>query len=146
MAEGLLLNMLSGTPVRVASAGTDAPVGMPATPYAVDAAAELGADIRQHRARQLTAQMAGEADLILVMERYHRDRIVKMLPEAGPKIELLGTYGEGQDTEIADPIGMSMEFYRKVARILADRLAEVVKDLRGSAIRDSTDDAEQRRT
>lgn len=145
MAEGLLLKMLAGAPVKVTSAGTDAPVGMPPTPYAVDAAAELGADIRDHRARQLTAKTVRDADLILVMERYHRDRIVEMLPEAGPKIELLGSYGGSPDREIADPIGMSMEFYRKIARILAERLGEVANGLRAGATGGSSDDAEQRR-
>ena len=145
MAEGLLANMLAGAPVKVSSAGTDAPVGRPPTPYAVDAAAELGADIREHRARQLTAKMVREADLVLVMERYHRDRIVEMLPEAGPKVELLGSYGGGQDREIADPIGMSMEFYRKIARILAEKLAEVAKGLRARASRGLSGDGEQRR-
>jgi len=145
MAEGLLLKMLSDVPVRVASAGTDAPVGMPPTTYAVDAAAELGADIREHRARQLTARMVSEADLILVMERYHRDRIVEMRPEVAPKIRLLGSYSGDPQEEIADPIGMSMEFYRKIARMLADMLAEVAKGLRGCGDRGSTGETEQRR-
>ncbi|UCG42067.1 MAG: low molecular weight protein arginine phosphatase [candidate division WOR-3 bacterium] len=145
MAEGLLLKILAGAPVKVTSAGTDAPVGMPPTPYAVDAAAELGADIREHRARQLTSRMVREADLILVMERYHRDRIVAMMPEAGPKIELLGSYGGGPDQEIADPIGMSMEFYQETAGILADRIANVADSLRVRATRGAGDDAEQRR-
>jgi protein-tyrosine-phosphatase len=146
MAEGLLARMLHDAPVRVASAGTDAPEGAPPTPQAVDVAMETGADIRGHRATRMTAEMVHRADLILVMERYHRERVLELDPEAGPKTRLLASFGGGPDKEIEDPIGRSVEFYRKTARTMADRLALVAASLRTRVSGRSSDCAHQRRT
>ena len=76
MAEGLLRHMLAqhrGLEAHVHSAGTHGLDGEPAAAFAIQAASEIGVDISSHRARSLDREMVSAADLILVMEPFHRE-------------------------------------------------------------------------
>jgi protein-tyrosine phosphatase len=132
MAHGLLARMIAAERAFVYSAGTDAPVGAPATRAAVEAAAELGADIAAHRAQQLTPALLRPADLVLVMEKYHRQRVADMLPEAAVRTRLLGEYlsDAAPGREIEDPVGRSLEFYRQTAVLLRQALEPVAAGIR----------------
>ena len=81
MAEGLLRS-LAGSLVDVASAGTAAYDGVPATPDAVTAMEERGIDIGGHSSRRTTTDLIGGADLILTMGRLHLQRVVVLSPDA----------------------------------------------------------------
>lgn len=132
MAEGILNRMLENTRAFAQSAGTDAPVDAPATEAAVEAAREHGADISAHRARQLSAAMVSNADLVLVMEDYHRRRVVELVPEAASRTRLLAAYLPGAEpgSEIEDPVGRSPDFYRQTAARLATALEQVAREVR----------------
>ncbi|BCV23041.1 low molecular weight protein arginine phosphatase [Moorella sp. Hama-1] len=80
---------------NITSAGLAAREGEPATPAAVQALAEMGLDLSSHRARQLTAAMVKEADLILTMEAGHRERILRDYPAARGKTFTLKEYVQG---------------------------------------------------
>jgi protein-tyrosine phosphatase len=85
MAEGFLRSMfaewgLSG--MESASCGVSGWEDSPATPEGIQAMVENGVDIRDHRARRLTAPMIREADLVLAMASEHRDAVNAMVPEA----------------------------------------------------------------
>jgi protein-tyrosine phosphatase len=86
VAEGLLRRALDrrlgGAAPTVRSAGTIGLVRNPATPEAVEAAAELGVDITAHEARRLVDAMIEEADLLLCMAAEHREEITERVPEA----------------------------------------------------------------
>ena len=86
IAEGLLRRATEhrpiGAPITVSSAGTAGWEGSPATPEAVEAAAERGVDISGHIATRLRPGMAAGADLVLCMAREHRDLIARDEPEA----------------------------------------------------------------
>jgi protein-tyrosine phosphatase len=89
MAEGLLRSALErrlgeGAP-RVASAGTIARDGARAMPEAVEAAADLGADISGHSARRLRPEHVREAGLIVAMAAEHQEDVVALDPEAEAK-------------------------------------------------------------
>jgi protein-tyrosine phosphatase len=71
-------------PLRLRSAGLGAAVGDPATPEAVTAAAELGADIGDHASAPLDAASVQRADLVLAMAAGHRAKILDQVPQAGP--------------------------------------------------------------
>lgn len=124
MAAGILSRMLDNTSVLVCSAGTDAPDGAPAAEFAVKAAAEFGVDLTLHRSRRLNPVLVGNADLILVMEEYHRGRVLELAANAGERTRLLA----GRD--IADPIGRSLEFYRNTAQELKRCLEPVALEIR----------------
>jgi protein-tyrosine phosphatase len=74
-----------GVPVSVGSAGSWAQRGNPATSNAIIAAREMGLEIEGHRARPLRAHLVRESDLVLGLAREHRDEVLELVPEAGPK-------------------------------------------------------------
>jgi protein-tyrosine phosphatase len=72
-------------PLRVRSAGTAATVGQPATPEAIVAANELGADIRDHASTPLDPSGVEHADLVLAMASGHRAHVLERVPEAASR-------------------------------------------------------------
>ncbi len=122
LAEALLRRALedAGRPdIAVASAGTGAWDGAPASEGSYLVALEHGLDLSAHRARLLTRAMVEESQLILVMSRTHLAR-VRELGGAG-RAHLLGEYGgfTGARGEIDDPFGGDLEEYRATLRTLA---------------------------
>jgi protein-tyrosine phosphatase len=69
----------------VASAGTAGWEGSGADPSSVAAAAELGIDISDHRARRVDPDEVLDATVVLAMAREHRDEVASALPEAAHK-------------------------------------------------------------
>jgi len=130
MAAGMLARLLAGERVFIYSAGTDAPVGNPATAAAIDAARAVGVDLASHRARQLSVDMIARADLVLVMDRHHLERVTSMLPEAGGRTRLLLSYAGRLDAEVEDPIGRPLEFYHRTVTEMAPALERVAAEIR----------------
>ncbi len=136
MAEALCRKMLAAAlgcraeelPNRgfeVVSAGVAAVEGAPATREAVQAVRELGASLETHQARYVTADLIRQADLIVCMTRQHLRSILYMAPEEFDKVRLLDP--EGQD--IADPIGGTMDDYRRCAEQINRAVMHLVHEL-----------------
>ncbi|MBA3979473.1 MAG: protein tyrosine phosphatase [Alcanivorax sp.] len=106
---------------QVSSAGLVALVDhdMDATARAV--AEENGLMCPTHQARKLTRELCREADLILVMETRHWDRIAAMAPEVSGKTFLLGKWVN--DQEIPDPYKRSREVYEKAYEMMVGATA-----------------------
>ena len=130
MAAGILAGMLAGERATVESAGTDAPVGNPPTRFAVETVRKLGVDISEHRARRLTREMLKQADLVLVMESYHRDRVLALLPKARDRTRLLLQYAGRPGVEVEDPIGGSLEDYERTVAVMMPALEQVAAEIR----------------
>ncbi len=126
MAEGLIRAGLEarglGDRVVVASSGTWARDGYPATPYAVATLAERGIDIGGHVSRALDPLRVATADLVLVMTESHRQALVAEFPSARGKVMRMSELAGGA-WDVADPIGGPLEDYRATANELA-RLIE----------------------
>lgn len=102
--------------IRVHSAGLGALVGHDVEPMARSVAEADGLKCPQHNARQLTASHCREADLILVMERRHRDDVASLCPEARGKIFL---FGQGlPNPDIPDPYRKSGDMFEAVYMLL----------------------------
>ncbi|WP_281167455.1 low molecular weight phosphatase family protein [Agromyces subbeticus] len=85
VAEQLLAARLDAAgfdDVRVSSAGTRALAGSPMTPQAADLSRRYGVDPGDHVARQLTEQLALEADLVLTATRAQRAEVAELVPRA----------------------------------------------------------------
>ncbi|TFC08840.1 low molecular weight phosphatase family protein [Cryobacterium sp. MDB2-33-2] len=84
LAEQLLAARLTaaGVPARVLSAGTYAMVGdgMPAQAAALSL--QYGGRPEAHHARQLTARLVADADLVVTAAREHRSEVVSLHPRA----------------------------------------------------------------
>ncbi len=85
-AEGVLQRMLaerfSASAPAVASVGTIARDGAPATREAIVVASEHGIDASSHAARRLAREHLAEADLVLAMSAEHRDAVARVDPQA----------------------------------------------------------------
>jgi protein-tyrosine phosphatase len=151
IAEGLLraaLDRRGGEVPLVASAGTIARDGAPATAEAVRAAAELGVDISSHSARRLRPDDIRAADLVVGMAGEHRDEVVELVPDAAGKTftmkslvaRLDGEHGAPAnsepaiDADVTDPLGLPIEAYRAVARELADLCKRLAAGLEAGAV------------
>lgn len=80
-AEQLLSSGL-GPEVEVSSAGTGAVVGHPVEPDMLTLLRRAGVPEQPFAARQLTAQMVRESDLILALTTEHRAQAVRLAPAA----------------------------------------------------------------
>jgi protein-tyrosine phosphatase len=137
LAEVLLRRALQEagvTDVTVASAGTGAFAGEPASEGSYLVALEHGLDLAAHRARVVTREMVEASDLALTMSRGHLRRLE--LLGAGSKAALMGDYaGTPGDHEVADPVGGPIEGYRAalveleaMSRAIAARIAREARN------------------
>jgi len=128
MAAGFLKEMLEGKEgVRIDSCGTIFSFFSGPTPQAIKIMKEYGIDISSHKTKSLSKDFIDEADLILVMEKKHRERVRKLNPEAKEKTFLLKEFVDDKENlEIRDPIGLSDEVYKKVAEEIKSALGKVL--------------------
>lgn len=124
-----LLDERGGSDVEVASAGTAAYDGAPASEGGYLVALEHGLDLSPHRARALSAEAVAEADLILGMAVHHVER-AEALGGTG-RTHLVGAYaGRAPDEgQVSDPFGGDLEEYRGTYARLQELLVDVVARL-----------------
>lgn len=109
-------DMSGGDRVVFSSAGTHALDGNPATRTGRVAAATLGLELGEHRARQLTSEMVRDAEIIFVMEQVHRDHVLTM--DAGADVRLL----DPGESEIPDPYGGELDSYLAAYELIRQAL------------------------
>ncbi|UQS17285.1 low molecular weight protein-tyrosine-phosphatase [Pseudomonas sp. HS6] len=100
-AELLLRNALSPSTITVTSAGLSARVGESMERTARQVLEDRGQSAEGFKARQLTADIVNESDLILVMEKEHVKQVLKIASHARGKVFLLGKWQN--EREIQDP-------------------------------------------
>lgn len=119
MAQGLFLAAL-GENVdhwRVESAGVAAVEGAPASQKTLELLAERGIDLSSHKSRPVDRYLMEQFNLILVMEHRHKQILQSQFPQFASKVYLLSEM-VGEQREIDDPGGGTMEDYRRTAQIL----------------------------
>ena len=114
--EALLIKKLEGRGIQVSSAGLGALVGKPVDATAAQVMAAAGYELPEHQARQLTAEMLREADLVLAMEPKHLQSIHSMAPEARGKTFLFGKWSDNR--EVPDPYRQQLPAFEHVFKIL----------------------------
>ncbi|HLB41755.1 MAG TPA: low molecular weight protein-tyrosine-phosphatase [Gammaproteobacteria bacterium] len=113
MAEGFFSHQLSNicSSVSISSAGLAAVVNYPAEPKAYAIMQKHGVDISRHRARQLTDELARQAELILVMTKRQLVVLEHQFLFAKGKTFLLGYW---QGFEIQDPLGQTLDVFENI--------------------------------
>ena len=111
----------------VASAGLSAWGGGRASAGAVEAMAEVGADLTAHESQPVTENLVRQADVILTMTAAHRAAILQQFPEAAGRVSMLSP--ERQD--VLDPIGGPLPTYRRCAQQIQRYLAARIDTLAG---------------
>ncbi len=106
---------------KIESAGTWTQPGFPATPYGVKAMAELGLDTSRHKSQVITSELLNRFQLILTMERGHKEAIQIEFPQVADHVYLLSEMS-GEEVEIEDPVGGSFNEYQATAKEIGDWL------------------------
>ncbi len=114
---------------RVASAGLSAPRGQGPTPLAVEALAEEGVNLSDHRTRPVTEELVERADTIVAMTRGHLDTLMMLFPEAADRAYVLREFepgSDGYDLDLPDPIGMPRSVYQRCRDVIKGALPGVL--------------------
>jgi len=110
--------------VRALSAGVSARVGAPLTDQAAEVLRSLSVPVQPHAARNLTLELAEQAELIFCMTSAHRKAVVEMLPSVASR-----TYCLDAEVDVDDPIGKGMAAYvacaRQIQALVQLRLNEI---------------------
>jgi protein-tyrosine phosphatase len=112
LAAAFLKGALPGQPLTVSSVGTSRSHPHPAEPEAIEAAAQLGADLSSHRSQALSEADLSQADLVIGFERKH---LAKAL-ESGARpertfsiVELVDLLEKVDAPDDADPAARARE-------------------------------------
>ena len=129
MAEAIARRMVADIGlegIQVASAGTQASDGSPASDEALLVGVERNLDLSEHRSRRLTPEIVKANDLILVMSPSHISQVKEVDPSAN--VHLLSGYGsDSVGRSIADPFGGNLADYRATADVLEKELSGVLE-------------------
>ena len=134
LAKTLLLNEINknnAEGIKVSSAGTGAYPGSKADPEMVNYLREKEVPEGDHFSKMIYESDVDWADLILVMERHHRDYIIEEWPAAEHKIQMFAKYiaPDQLEDEIIDPYGRSPYHYRLVQAQIEMAVFNLFKDL-----------------
>ena len=90
---------------------------------------EEGVDVTRHRSRPVTEKLLNERSLILGMTHYHVQTAHRKCEEARGKTFLLKEYvgAQGRNTQIADPMGGTLEIFKKCFSELRAALQKLVE-------------------
>lgn len=133
MAEYMFRHLLKNrTDIRVMSAGTNVSVSTRATQEAIDVLKEEGIDATAHRSQFASKWLLKQADLVFVMTQGHRIRVLETAPEVAQRVYLLGEFNQqgccgGHKIDIADPIGSSLDEYRRCLSNIKDCFKKIIE-------------------
>ena len=117
MAMGLMRKLVqaSGSDWRVESSGTWAINGEPAAINTQKVLEARGIDIRSHRSRLITRELMRQFNLILTMERGHKEALSIEFPDLAGRVHLLSEM-VGDVYDINDPIGGPLVDFQDTAK------------------------------
>jgi len=136
MAAELFRKMLGADAekIKIISAGVDTITGMRASDYTLEVLQREGIDAAKHRSMQVTEELLEKSDLIIVMERFHKYRVLGMAPSVKNKVHLLREFLKAPDEivepEIPDPIGRPLEVYERSLDLIREGLKDLVSWIR----------------
>ena len=128
--------------IHISSAGILGIDGEPASDFAITVAQENGLNLESHRSQGISPDMIKESDIILCMTLDHSEKLKYLYPDQGDKIFPLKEYLIKEDLlsySIEDPIGLSIDFYRKVfvdIKIEIERIYPFIKKMAQATIKD----------
>jgi protein-tyrosine phosphatase len=114
---------------RIESAGTWAPEGQPAAALTQLVLLKRGVKLDGHHSRQVDPDLLQDFNLILVMERGHKEALRLEFPSVASRVYLLSEM-EGGKYEIRDPIGGVLVDFEDTAREIAMILENGYENIR----------------
>lgn len=123
MAAALLADRFArrGVPATVASAGIAALVGRPAEPEVQTLLRARGLDVSGHRARQLTAELLRDFELVLVMEERHERAVHQLVPGSRGRVHRVGKFG---GFDVPDPYRRERAAFERAMALIEEGLSD----------------------
>ena len=118
----------AGLAVEVLSAGVSAILGQPASRNAASVMKEDGLCLLSHRASIVSGDTLEDTTLVLTMTNSHRAVVLSDYPAYCGKVFTLAEY-VGDDVNVADPFGGSVDEYRACASQIRGLLVLAAKKL-----------------
>ena len=132
MAEALLKKLWpveESDQVKIHSAGIVAFEESPPGKMTLEVLRQKGIDASSRRSVRLKDTALKMADLILVMEKDHRERILHLYPPARGKVFLLKEFARGVREEIPDPVGGSYKSYERCLKEIEENIKGIIRKL-----------------
>jgi protein-tyrosine-phosphatase len=136
IGECLLKHALAAEPepwkkLRVISAGIAAMTGERASPNSIVALKQVGLDINDHRAQQLTQEMIDESLCIFCMTDSHRELIQMNFDGPFDHVFLMREFiANGLDAQIPDPFGQRLEDYKNCRDSMVEAIPSIINYLK----------------
>jgi len=118
----------AGLVAEIISAGVSAMPGQPASRHAAQIMKEDGLCLSTHKSADVSGDMMDTAALVLTMTGSHREVLLSDYPAAHDKIFTLAGY-VGNDMNISDPFGGSVDVYRDCATQIRALLMQAAERL-----------------
>ena len=115
--------------MEVESAGVMIMAGSGASGETRELLKQEGIDVGMHFAQRVDREIIGRADLILVMEKIHEQRVLEIAPEAKNRLFLLKEFAKISDGDlnIIDPAGKAGDFYFRTFGLIKDAVERISK-------------------
>jgi len=120
--------------VTIASAGLGAEPGRPPHALAIETAAPLRIDLRDHTARRLSREDVARADAIFVMDVDQRLAIRRLDPSALTKTFLITSLAADTPLEVRDPIDGDAPVFQTCYEHISRAVQPLVRVLAGGAV------------
>ena len=115
--------------VEIDSAGTFALGSNSASLETQQIMESIGVPLADHRSSPITLEKLRAADLILVMEKDHKELIENRMPRMAHKVKLLGSYIKGEEEEVIDPYGYEKEVHQQSFQQIQDAVENLIKEI-----------------
>ena len=135
MAAALFKKMAQdeGLSVQVQSCGIATFLGMGASREAIEVLRHVDIDLLGHKSKPLNEELVNWSDLILVMERRHKNRVLEDWPEAKNKVFLLTEFAKLEEKDIIDPVGKPPEVYEGLLMDLKFYLSKIIEVIKNES-------------
>ena len=91
---------------------------------------EMDIDLSDHLSKRLNLEMIQSSIAIFVMTESHRALIHMTYENLETPVYLMREFLEGEDDQIPDPFGQSMEIYRYSRQSMEEAVPSIVKFLK----------------
>ncbi|UCG50400.1 MAG: low molecular weight protein arginine phosphatase [Candidatus Latescibacterota bacterium] len=132
LAEGIAKKLLPKellNEIEISSAGSSALEGSPASSQAVRVAGNHSIDLTNHSSTLLNRTLVKDVNLIITMGSKHKKTVGVIEPTALDYTYLLTDFCDGEEGDIADPIGMGMGGYEETYEVLENCVRELMKKI-----------------
>jgi protein-tyrosine-phosphatase len=113
---------------RIESAGTWAVDGQPASRLGQETMARRKLDLSGHRSQAVTAELLGQFDLVLTMEKRHQQEILRAFPKFADRVYRLSEMA-GRLEDVEDPYGLTAQDYEDTADQIEELIGEGLDEI-----------------